>query len=88
VLSKHADRFRRNHYLDPLDPGAVDSSRAWWMPRTAWPAGMCFKDGETERVLDRDPLPLPVTAGMFSSTAALCEESRFAELEVDGVSAG
>jgi hypothetical protein len=85
-LSKHADRYRQYHYLDPQDPGVADIGHRWWKPRRAWPPGVRFADGPTERVLDRAPLPLPVTAGMFSSAAALCEESRFTEPEIEDVS--
>ena len=78
-MSKHSAEFRRHHHLDPRDPGAptIDMGRPWWSPRAAWPAGVHFED---------DPLPLPVTAGMVSSAAELCELSRFAEPEIEDVS--
>jgi hypothetical protein len=50
----------------------------------AVPAGMCFDNGATERVIDRTPLPLPVQAGMHGCAGAMCAESRFAEGEFEG----
>jgi hypothetical protein len=62
----------RTKYLNPDDRGEADGkSFHWWKPKRAWPTGMKFEDGPTERVLDKQmPLPPPV----YTSSAGLCAE--------------
>jgi hypothetical protein len=66
--------------------------RHWWAPKRAWPADVKFEDVDAatlafERIADSDPLgPPPAPAGAYGCAAALCEMSRFAESEIEGVS--
>jgi hypothetical protein len=80
----------RNTSLDRDEPGGatLDVGRPWWVPRRPWPKGMRFQDVDPavlqfERLTDNAPLgPPPAPPGSIGCTAALCEESRFAEPEV------
>ena len=49
----------RQPTLDRDDPGMAAADRREWQQRRAWLADVHFADGPTERLVDRDPLPMP-----------------------------
>jgi hypothetical protein len=56
----------------------------WWRPRREWPAGLRFRDGRVEGVIDRTPLPLPTYPGMIGCAAQACADASLAERTAQG----
>jgi hypothetical protein len=90
-VAKYEAAIRQRH-LDPDDVGrAPPESRPWWQQRCEWPPGVHFEDVSAaelalERLTDGGMPPRPIPAGAYGCTAAMCEMSRFAEPEIEGVS--
>ena len=73
--------------LDRSDPGAAPPDEPWWREVQPWPPGVLFEDGPCEEVIDQGPLPWPIFAGLIGCASGWAADSRFAEPEIDGISA-
>jgi hypothetical protein len=69
----------RNMILAANEAGRITPELPWWRLRRPWPKNLRFKDGATEEVIDRTPLPPPWHPGAVGCSAQACVDSYLAE---------